>query len=73
MKQMRAKLEFDLPEDLYAFKCASISQDLANAVIEVSKIYRAFLRGKTENKDPYEVMQDMDDVVRDLAFKLEEG
>lgn len=69
---MKAKLEFDLPADLYAFKCASVAQDLAHAVVEVDRLYRQFTRNKTE-KEPIEVLQEMHDAVRELSWQLEQG
>lgn len=70
---MKATLEFALPDDMYAFKCASIAQDLAHAVIEINRIYRNYSKHREDHNDPRDVIQEMHDAVRELAWRLEQG
>lgn len=68
---MKAVLEFDLPSDLYAFKCASLAQELAHAVVESNRVYRNYTKHRNDLVDPRDVLVDMYDAVRELAWKLE--
>lgn len=70
---MKATLEFTLPDDMYQFKCASIAQDLAHAVVEVDRLYRNYSKRKSDHDDPRDVIQEMHDAVRELAWRLEQG
>lgn len=70
---MKATLEFALPDDMYQFKCASIAQDLAHAVVEVNRIYRNYSKHREDHNDLRDVIQEMHDAVRELAWRLEQG
>lgn len=65
---MKAILEFSLPGDLYAFKCASMAQDMAHAIIEIERLYKQHVSRNTDLEDTLHLMYEQ---VRPLSHKLE--
>ena len=56
---MKAKLEFDLPEDEYAFKVASSAQEMKDAIFNFDEYLRSVEKHRDHNYETSKLIQEI--------------